>query len=78
MKAFPQQKITDEQREELISLWWHGEMETLRKRQKELGVNRRYGQQRGNELGLRRPATSTNDYLDPRWQWAIERGPVLA
>lgn len=81
MKWQPNQKITIEQRDELIELWRQGQFQKVLKLQKQYGVERKYAQKRAYDLGLTKYPDRTKrpaDWFDPRWQWAIERGPVVA
>lgn len=73
-----EQKVTPEQRRLLIELWKAGKVKELRKLQKALGVEKKYAQKRAYDDGFRRLPNTAQDYNDPRWKWAIERGPVIA
>lgn len=73
-----EQKVTREQRQMLIDLWKSGKLKELHKLQRKFGVEKKYAQKRAHGSGYRRPPNTTPDYHDPRWQWAIDRGPVMA
>lgn len=69
------QKVTPAQRRLMIELLSAGKIAEVRALQKQLGVQRTYTVKRAYEAGRRGPS---KDFNDPRWKWAIERGPVIA
>jgi hypothetical protein len=71
-------KITKEQREELVKLWLAGGQQAVAAKQREYGVADKYASNQASIMGIHRCDMITRSDVDPRWVWAIERGPVLA
>lgn len=86
MKNNSQRKITPQKRQELIDHYLaHGREASMAKCEA-AGVSPGYAANMAGQLGLKPPrrfkgggAVSLKvNHKDPRWAWAIERGPVIA
>ena len=85
-------KITLEQAQKLLDHYLEHGAEATEPLCAELGVSPRYPASMASVYGKRRPKYRkgtkyknqppqkclSQDWNDPRWQWAIERGPVIA
>lgn len=87
-------KTTEEQRLEILRVYKHGGVRAAESLCISLGLSRRYysslASARGVAVRKSRPLTPAekeqmramrprgDDHLDPRWQWAISRGSVIA
>jgi hypothetical protein len=78
-------KVTAEQAKELLAHYVKHGKEASLVRCAELGVSPKYAASLAASLGIRirklkggGQIAKSVDHNDPRWQWAIERGPVVA
>jgi len=79
------QKVTREQRHELLQIYLNMGLEVSRVMCVEYGVHPDYAAKRASELGLSHRKRHTGsgrissriDHSDHRWSWAIQRGGVV-
>lgn len=70
-------KASREQRKELLALWLAGDNKAVAAMERQIGVKPKYTSNMANVMGIHKKDGVRVDADDPRWAWAIERGPVL-
>lgn len=81
----PHRKVSAERSHELVQIYLHMGTVIAERECMESGLSRHYARNVAVQLGHRRPRKSGPrqnanyriDHNDPRWQWAVERGPVV-
>lgn len=76
MKA-TDRKLTHEQREQLVRVYLESGTSAAGPLAVSMGVSRKYPGIMAATSGRRRSGRPPGDWNDHRWQWAIERGPVV-
>ena len=78
-------RLTEEQRAELLKVYLTGDSKAAKALAAKIGVHEHYlsliARRNGhfNNYGrIGRVAPKPSQPNDPRWKWAIERGPVIA
>lgn len=79
-------KISARAREQLVQIFLNMGKDVAAEQCIALGLHRNYAEGEVSARGLLPPRKFTGggniafgvDHNDPRWQWAIERGPVIA
>ena len=77
----PKRKVSPVQRHQLIQIFLHMGEKDAQAACVEAGVGKNYAEQQARETFAyqkKRFAGRRVDHSDPRWKWAIERGPVGA
>lgn len=69
-------KISEAQREQLVRVFLSDGIRVAGPLAVSMGVARKYPAQLAATSGRRRTKRRTTNDADPRWAWAIERGPI--
>lgn len=69
-------KASPDQRKKLLALWLAGDTRAVAALEREIGVAPKYTSNMASVMGIHKRDGVRPDADDPRWAWAVERGPI--